>query len=513
MKKVIYIILFTSLSLSLLFNSCTKDNNNLNTTKGQVKFSFTSNVQLLEKKLNLDSTVSNSLAAAVVTIEDASGNIVQNAVTIPLENLNGNYISNPISLATGNYQLTEFLLVNQNNQVIYASPLKSSPLAYLSSNPLPIYFDIQTNIVTNIIPDVISSINYTPQDFGYATFGFKVDSTFNFLVGAFIYNQTAKNYQLTTATISVYSDSTFVYSGQLGVAGKDSVANSLAYDSLGITTPITLPAKYNSFTINISKANFATYTQTFTKAQLRQYYLKTQKGPLVVILKAVTTPNLNDGLVLYLKLSGDVLDYSGYNNNGTAYGNLTPATNYKGVANAAYYFNGVDNYIQIPDAPSLNPDSQITVSAWYYPIAFSGDGFDAIVAKITPDFVYPWYQYQLGVTGSEYINVPAHFGFSASVNNVSYSPHGQPNTFTNGKWYHLVGVNDGKNVICYVNAVPISTVPITGPGLMKDFGENILIGRSENSNFQYYYLPGTLCEIRIYNRALTQAEVTSLYNQ
>ena len=338
MKKVIYIILFTSLSLSLLFNSCTKDNNNLNTTKGQVKFSFTSNVQLLEKKLNLDSTVSNSLAAAVVTIEDASGNIVQNAVTIPLENLNGNYISNPISLATGNYQLTEFLLVNQNNQVIYASPLKSSPLAYLSSNPLPIYFDIQTNIVTNIIPDVISALNYTPQDFGYATFGFKVDSTFNFLVGAFIYNQTAKNYQLTTATISVYSDSTFVYSGQLGVAGKDSVANSLAYDSLGITTPITLPAKYNSFTINISKANFATYTQTFTKAQLRQYYLKTQKGPLVVILKSDTVTNLSNGLVLYLTMNGNVLDHSGYNNNGIAYGTLTPTTDHKGNANAAYYF-------------------------------------------------------------------------------------------------------------------------------------------------------------------------------
>ena len=49
----------------------------------------------------LDSAVSNVISAAVVRITDASGNIIQNGVSIPLSNINGSYMSNPIALITG----------------------------------------------------------------------------------------------------------------------------------------------------------------------------------------------------------------------------------------------------------------------------------------------------------------------------------------------------------------------------------------------------------------------------
>ncbi len=228
-------------------------------------------------------------------------------------------------------------------------------------------------------------------------------------------------------------------------------------------------------------------------------------------LKAICIVTVNDlayGLVAYYPFNGDALDHSGNNNNGKVYGTLTPTIDHKGNANAAYSFDGVSNYIDIPDAPSLNPTTQITVSAWYQPVAFAGDGFDAIVSKQVPNAISPYYQYQLGVTGSEYANTPSHFGFSVGL----FGPHGQPNTFNNGTWYHLVGTYDGTNVIMYVNGVVISTV--TGSGLMQDYSEDIFIGREGNYNTyyqQYFYLPGSLSEIRIYNRALSQSEVTALY--
>ena len=51
---------------------------------------------------------------------------------------------------------------------------------------------------------------------------------------------------------------------------------------------------------------------------------------------------------------------------------------------------------------------------------------------------------------------------------------------------------------------------------MSDFGQNLYIGRygNYNNNIQgYYFLPGSISEIRIYNRALSQTEITALYNQ
>ena len=90
-------------------------------------------------------------------------------------------------------------------------------------------------------------------------------------------------------------------------------------DSLGIANNIALPAKYINYKLVISKPSYATYQQTFTKTQLKQYYISSNKGPLIVVLSSLSNTLLN-GLVAYYPLNGDVLDHSGNNNNGTAYG-------------------------------------------------------------------------------------------------------------------------------------------------------------------------------------------------
>ena len=225
MKKTYFSLIFSLILLLVIVFSCNKDKYENSSSKGQVEFTLSGDVQQMAVRSASDSAVSNVISAAVVTITDASGNIIQNGVSIPLSNINGSYISNPIALITGNYQLTEFLLVNQKNQVIYASPLKSSKLAYLVTNPLPNAFSVQTNVVTKLNPEVIPTYGKSPQDFGYATFGFNIDSTFNFLVGAFIYNTTSKNYQLTTASISIYYDSALVYTGRLGASKNNAVVS------------------------------------------------------------------------------------------------------------------------------------------------------------------------------------------------------------------------------------------------------------------------------------------------
>src|SRR5208283_2312344 len=180
MNKTIHLLGVQLIIASVMLISCNKDKNESSSSKGQITFSFANTLSKDNVKSSSDSAATANLTAAIVSIEDANGNLVQNGVTISLTNINGMYISTPIALVTGTYQLTEFLLVNQNNQVEYASPLKSSKLAYLVSNPLPNSFSIQSNAVTNLSPEVISTNGSNPADFGYGTFGFKVDSTFNF---------------------------------------------------------------------------------------------------------------------------------------------------------------------------------------------------------------------------------------------------------------------------------------------------------------------------------------------
>jgi uncharacterized protein (TIGR02145 family) len=59
---------------------------------------------------------------------------------------------------------------------------------------------------------------------------------------------------------------------------------------LGITNKITLPERYTTYTIEISKQGYKTYRDTFTKEELRLYNRSEDKGPFVVILDKEDIP-------------------------------------------------------------------------------------------------------------------------------------------------------------------------------------------------------------------------------
>jgi hypothetical protein len=63
---------------------------------------------------------------------------------------------------------------------------------------------------------------------------------------------------------------------------------------------------------------------------------------------------------------GNALDSSDYNNHGTV-NEAVLATDRFGVTSHAYEFDGVDDSIEAEDSPSLDIDSEITLSAWINP--------------------------------------------------------------------------------------------------------------------------------------------------
>ena len=81
-------------------------------------------------------------------------------------------------------------------------------------------------------------------------------------------------------------------------------------------------------------------------------------------------------------------------------------------------------------------------------------------------------------------------------------------TINTGTWYLVTGTWDGTTLALYVNGAPVATnvpgaVPATGSGnplnLGNEFGQSV-------------FFNGTLDDARVYNVALSAAQVAALYN-
>jgi hypothetical protein len=477
--------------------SCKKESIKSDEVFGNLEFSFSSNTQKSASNINSLADES-SLSTLVIAIEDENGNLVKNYEKIELFNLNGYYISKPVSLLVGNYKLTQFMVLDQNDSIVYLSPMQNSPKAYLVTNPLPLEFSISKDITNKIVPEVLSTKDSKPEDFGYTTFAFDVVETFDFLIGTFIYNESITNYELTTANIQIFADSLLVYSGDLG----NQITDSSALNN-GKTNQITLPERYNYYTLKVAKQGFYTYEKTFTKEELKLHFLSSDKGPLIVILEVAEQ---GDGLVAFYPFNGNANDESGNENNGTVHGASLTEDRF-GNSNSAYYLDGISNYISILNSSTLNPQNAFTLCAWYKSYDFTGAGYSPIIDKGYYSHTAPYYQYKLGVCGNYSTNYLYNMNFSVTTNNVENRARSNKNYWTPGNWYFLVGTYDGTNVQLYIDNQLIQSVPATG--LINNYDTPIYFGNNTTADD---FLKGVIDDIRIYNRALSEGEIKVLYD-
>ena len=196
------------------------------------------------------------------------------------------------------------------------------------------------------------------------------------------------------------------------------------------------------------------------------------------------------------------------NNNGTLQNGATFAA---GKVGQAFSFDGVNDFIEVPNSPALNPTNQITVDAWYKPVSFNGSGANPIVDKGYLSHTDPYYQYSLNVTGDQYWHDQAAFNFYIAAGGVLYGAWTGPNFWAPGIWYHIAGTYDGSNVKLYVNGVLVDSAPASG--VMTDYGKNLRIGVPSNiSRTGVDFLPGLVDEVEIFNRALSASEIQAIAN-
>lgn len=474
MKKHYLIPLFFALCCMAI--SCNKEEIESKKATGTITFSYSSIINSAKKALgeNLkdSSTASVVPAAIIVSITDATGNMVSNMEEIPLYNMSGNYISKPIALERGSYKLSDFLVVDKDGNVIYLTPKEGSSMAYLVSDPLPIEFSVSKDQVTKVNVEVLANEGQSPEEFGYTTFSFDVVKVFSFNVSVFTYNDTTQNFQLTNSEIEIYKDSSKIY------------ANTLS----AIENAIALREEAGSYTVVIKKDGYQAYSTSFTLSDLQEY---TASNPLIVILSKAGF-DLTSGLVAYYPFNGNANDESGNNHNGTVLG-ATPTTDRHDSINSAYEFDGIDDYI---NTFSTFDYEYRTVSFW------------ACITDLTT--------FQVLMCQDSYLL--SNGLFLASIKNGLFYLQGggtyasawyQSDKIATNKWYHFVMVRNGSTNQYYINGILVGNALSNTISSTVNPNINFVIGTGRALSEMF---KGKIDDIAIYNRALTTDEINTMYS-
>lgn len=226
---------------------------------------------------------------------------------------------------------------------------------------------------------------------------------------------------------------------------------------------------------------------------------------------ATAQVDLNLGLRAYYPFTGNANDASG-NNNHAVFNNATLTSDRHGFANSAYSFNGIDNFIRIPNSPSINFTSQMTLCAWVKVSGFYQGTChnNAIVMK--GDAENASGNYQLRFSDEIYTNYQNCSVLQPDKDHQVFTGHNTTSVVANPlpyiqkeKWYSLVWIFDGTTVKMYVNCELIlqgsSSQAFTN-------SSDLYLGAMNNAIFPYWF-NGVMDEVRIYDRALNTDEINA----
>ncbi|MCH7938800.1 MAG: fibronectin type III domain-containing protein [Candidatus Marinimicrobia bacterium] len=202
------------------------------------------------------------------------------------------------------------------------------------------------------------------------------------------------------------------------------------------------------------------------------------------------------GPVAYYPFNGDANDATGNGHNSTVTGPVLTTDRY-GNANSAYSFDGLDDYMQVSHATALDDDS-ITVTAWIKPGPIGG----RVVSKDDGGSQRSYLIATDNLSGSTY---QIAWELFESDGSGFYMVH--TTTLNVNSWYFVAGTFDGILSELYFEGVLVHDSTMVSPPRRNgtaplQFGKYNL-----NSN----YWDGAIDDVRIYNRALSAAEIDSLY--
>ncbi len=222
----------------------------------------------------------------------------------------------------------------------------------------------------------------------------------------------------------------------------------------------------------------------------------------------------SNGLVGWWPFNGNANDESGNGNNGIANG-TTLSNDRFGNSNSAYNFNGINNYIEVLNNQSLQFTSSMSVSLWYN---FDSLNFDVtnntlqgrLIDKV-PNSTGDGYWSTLVKANSPNSQFYCDDNNSSNAS-ISFGNIGGKITCTSrNQWYNLLYTFNNGFYKIYLNGNLVDSNNVAGSNIPIN-NLSLYFGYAHNTNDPRYYYRGVLDDIGIWNRALTQQEITDLYN-
>jgi hypothetical protein len=199
----------------------------------------------------------------------------------------------------------------------------------------------------------------------------------------------------------------------------------------------------------------------------------------------------SNGLVLALGFNENtgttLTDASGKGNTGTAL-NTTWTT---GKYGSALAYNGVSSWSTVTSSVSLNLSNGLTLEAWVYPTS-TGTWRTILMKEL--DAIY--YLYAAGNAGP-----------GGGINISGYQEAFGTTVLPVNTWAHVAATWNRTTLVVYVNGVQVASKAIAGT-LMTTTNPLRIGGNSKWGE----YFAGKIDEIRIYNRALSSAEIQTDMN-
>jgi methionine-rich copper-binding protein CopC len=183
-----------------------------------------------------------------------------------------------------------------------------------------------------------------------------------------------------------------------------------------------------------------------------------------------------------------VADGSGTGNNGTLNG---PAWS-SGLFGGGLFFDGIDDWVTVPDHSSLRLTNGMTVEAWVKPTTISTGWTTVVMKERSRGFNYALYASDDNdKPPAGYINVSASDRAAAGVTLLPLN-----------SWSHLATTYDGNTIRLYVNGTEVGSRLVGGSITTSTsplrFGGNSVDGE---------HFSGWIDEVRVYNRPLNEGEI------
>jgi hypothetical protein len=210
-----------------------------------------------------------------------------------------------------------------------------------------------------------------------------------------------------------------------------------------------------------------------------------------------------NGLVGYWPFNGNTIDESPNGNNATNIGAILALDRFSN-SNKAYYFDGINCPIQkkISTPNTINNLSNYSVNVWY-----KSDDIQKFYQTIFNS--YPHHYIDIAVSYCSLTSMCSFIG-----NGTNWGINGQSNNWeinNNTSWHNLTMVKSTSEIKYYVDGLLKKTTAISSSLSVGSFNLNfgsITINGGVNC---YETFKGTIDDIGIWNRALTQEEITNLY--